>query len=148
MPLHRAPRGRGRVASCESPAIDRVDVASGITRGVRDLSTSIRIRLAADAGRCWMRSQASPYGNPAVTARCGTRRVMIVMAPSSSTAATLSYTSHAGGTANVLCLIARDAFMGSDDKRNLAIFRRDRQGLVGGVDRAAPFQRLRLERKA
>lgn len=73
---------------------------------------------------------------------------MIVMAPISSTAATLSHTSHAGGTANVLCLIARDAFMNSDDERNLPIFRRDRQGLVGGVDRAAPFQRLRLERKA
>lgn len=60
----------------------------------------------------------------------------------------LSYTSHAGGTANVLHPIAKDVFMGSDDERNLLIFRRDRQGHVEALIERRKFNDLRLRRAA
>ena len=40
----------------------------------------------------------------------------------------LSYVTKPGGPANVLEPIAKDVFMGSDDERNLLIFRRDDRG--------------------
>lgn len=59
----------------------------------------------------------------------------------------LDYTSHAGGKANVMHPIARDVFMGSDDERNLLIFRRDRQGRVEALIERRKFNDLRLSRE-
>lgn len=58
----------------------------------------------------------------------------------------LSYTTHAGGTANVLQPVAKDVFMGSDDERNLIIFRRDAHGRVDAVIERRKFNDLRLAR--
>jgi hypothetical protein len=63
-------------------------------------------------------------------------------------AGVLGYTTHPGGTTNVLHAIAKDVFMGSDDERNLLIFRRDRQGRVEALIERRKFNDLRLERKA
>ena len=58
----------------------------------------------------------------------------------------LSYVSKPGGPANVLEPIARDVFMGSDDERNLLIFRRDEHGKVDGLIERRKFNDLRLNR--
>lgn len=56
----------------------------------------------------------------------------------------LSYTTHAGGPANVLEPIAKDVFMGSDDERNLLVFRRNEHGAVGELIERRKFNDLRL----
>jgi hypothetical protein len=58
----------------------------------------------------------------------------------------LGYTTRAGGPANVLQPIAKDVFMGSDDERNLIIFRRDSQGHVDALIERRKFNDLRLAR--
>ena len=58
----------------------------------------------------------------------------------------LGYTTHAGGPVNVLQPVAKDVFMGSDDERNLIIFRRDRQGHVDALIERRKFNDLRLVR--
>jgi hypothetical protein len=60
----------------------------------------------------------------------------------------LSYITKLGGTANVLEPIAKDVFMGSDDERNLLIFRRDAQGKVNALIERRKFNDLRLAREA
>lgn len=60
----------------------------------------------------------------------------------------LSYTTHAGGTANVLQPIAKDVFMGSDDERNLFIFRRDTHGRVDTLIERRKFNDLHLARES
>jgi Domain of unknown function (DUF4440) len=59
----------------------------------------------------------------------------------------LSYVSKPGGSANVLEPIAKDVFMGSDDERNLLIFRRDAQGKVSALIERRKFNDLRLARE-
>lgn len=58
----------------------------------------------------------------------------------------LGYTTHAGGATNVLQPIAKDVFMGSDDERNLIIFRRDSHGRVDALIERRKFNDLRLAR--
>lgn len=58
----------------------------------------------------------------------------------------LSYVTHPGGRPNVLHPIARDVFMGSDDERNLLIFRRDDHGRVDALIERRKFNDLRLVR--
>jgi hypothetical protein len=58
----------------------------------------------------------------------------------------LSYVTKPGGPANVLEAIAKDVFMGSDDERNLLIFRRDAQGKVNALIERRKFNDLRLAR--
>ncbi|WP_426699853.1 nuclear transport factor 2 family protein [Rhodanobacter sp. Col0626] len=58
----------------------------------------------------------------------------------------LAYTSHAGGPANVLHPIAKDVFVGSDDERNLLIFRRDQKGHIVALIERRKFNDLRLNR--
>jgi hypothetical protein len=60
----------------------------------------------------------------------------------------LGYAPAPGETVNVLHAIAKDVFMGSDDERNLLIFRRDRRGHVEALIERRKFNDLRLERKA
>ena len=59
---------------------------------------------------------------------------------------TLGYTTHAGGPVNVLQPVAKDVFMGSDDERNLIIFRRDRHGRIDALIERRKFNDLRLLR--
>ncbi|MFZ0869942.1 MAG: nuclear transport factor 2 family protein [Rhodanobacter sp.] len=56
----------------------------------------------------------------------------------------LSYVTKPGGPANVLEPIAKDVFMGSDDERNLLVFRRDAQGKVNALIERRKFNDLRL----
>ncbi|WP_266183605.1 nuclear transport factor 2 family protein [Dyella humicola] len=58
----------------------------------------------------------------------------------------LSYVTKPGGPANVLEPIAKDVFMGSDDERNLLIFRRDAHGRVNALIERRKFNDLRLTR--
>jgi hypothetical protein len=58
----------------------------------------------------------------------------------------LGYTTRAGGPVNVLQPIAKDVFMGSDDERNLIIFRRDSHGRVDAMIERRKFNDLRLVR--
>ena len=58
----------------------------------------------------------------------------------------LGYTTRAGGPVNVLQPIAKDVFMGSDDERNLIIFRRDGKGHVDALIERRKFNDLRLVR--
>lgn len=58
----------------------------------------------------------------------------------------LSYVTKPGGPANVLEPIAKDVFMGSDDERNLLIFRRDAQGKVNAIIERRKFNDLSLAR--
>lgn len=59
----------------------------------------------------------------------------------------LSYVTKPGGPANVLEPIAKDVFMGSDDERNLLIFRRDEHGKVNALIERRKFNDLRLTRE-
>lgn len=56
----------------------------------------------------------------------------------------VSYTTHAGGTSNVLQPIAHDVFMGSDDERNLLIFHRGADGKVDALIERRKFNDLKL----
>lgn len=58
----------------------------------------------------------------------------------------LGYTTRAGGPVNVLQPIAKDVFMGSDDERNLIIFRRGSNGRVDALIERRKFNDLRLVR--
>jgi Domain of unknown function (DUF4440) len=58
----------------------------------------------------------------------------------------LSYVTKPGGPKNVLEPIAKDVFMGSDDERNLLIFRRDARGKVNALIERRKFNDLRLAR--
>lgn len=58
----------------------------------------------------------------------------------------LGYITRAGGPVNVLQPIAKDVFMGSDDERNLVIFRRDGKGQVDTLIERRKFNDLRLAR--
>lgn len=58
----------------------------------------------------------------------------------------LSYVTRPGGPANMLEPIAKDVFMGSDDERNLLIFRRDGHGKVDALIERRKFNDLRLTR--
>ncbi|HET7223160.1 MAG TPA: nuclear transport factor 2 family protein [Rhodanobacteraceae bacterium] len=58
----------------------------------------------------------------------------------------LGYATHAGGSVNVLQPVAKDVFMGSDDERNLIIFRRDSKGHVDALIERRKFNDLRLVR--
>lgn len=58
----------------------------------------------------------------------------------------LRLVSRPGAPANVLQPIAKDVFMGSDDERNLFIFRRDAQGKVDALIERRKFNDLRLQR--
>lgn len=60
----------------------------------------------------------------------------------------LGYTTRAGGPVNVLQPIAKDVFMGSDDERNLIIFRRDGKGHVDALIERRKFNDLHLVRVA
>lgn len=60
----------------------------------------------------------------------------------------LSYVSRPGGPANVLEPVAKDVFMGSDDERNLLIFRRDKHGRVNALIERRKFNDLRLTRES
>jgi hypothetical protein len=59
----------------------------------------------------------------------------------------LGYVTHAGGPVNRLEPIARDVFMGSDDERNLLIFRRDAGGHVTELIERRKFNDLHLVRE-
>jgi hypothetical protein len=59
----------------------------------------------------------------------------------------LSYVTRPGGPANVLEPIAKDVFMGSDDERNLLIFRRDEHGKVTALIERRKFNDLRLSKQ-
>jgi hypothetical protein len=59
----------------------------------------------------------------------------------------LSYVTRPGGPANVLEPIAKDVFMGSDDERNLFIFRRDEHGKVDALIERRKFNDLRLAKE-
>lgn len=59
----------------------------------------------------------------------------------------LSYVTKPGATANVLEPIAKDVFMGSDDERNVLIFRRDAKGKVNALVERRKFNDLRLARE-
>lgn len=65
-----------------------------------------------------------------------------------NTGGELSYTTHPGGTPNVLQPLGEDIFMGSDDERNLLIFHRDADGKVDEVIERRKFNDLRLARDA
>lgn len=56
----------------------------------------------------------------------------------------LGYTTKAGGSFNRLDPIARDVFMGTDDEKNLLIFRRDGAGHVTGLIERRKFNDLHL----
>ena len=58
----------------------------------------------------------------------------------------LSYVTKPGGPENVLEPVAKDVFMGSDDERNLLVFRRDAQGRVNALIERRKFNDLRLAR--
>lgn len=58
----------------------------------------------------------------------------------------LSYSTHAGGAPNVLQPLGGDIFMGSDDERNLLIFRRGADGKVNEVIERRKFNDLTLVR--
>jgi hypothetical protein len=58
----------------------------------------------------------------------------------------LSYSTRAGGTANVLQPLGGDIFMGSDDERNLLLFRRGADGKVNEVIERRKFNDLTLLR--
>jgi ketosteroid isomerase-like protein len=58
----------------------------------------------------------------------------------------LSYTTRADGTPNVLQPLGGDVFMGSDDERNLLIFRRGANGKVDKVIERRKFNDLSLVR--
>ena len=58
----------------------------------------------------------------------------------------LSYTTHPGGTPNVLQPLGEDIFMGSDDERNLLIFHRGADGKVDEVIERRKFNDLTLLR--
>ncbi|PTR34296.1 uncharacterized protein DUF4440 [Luteibacter sp. OK325] len=58
----------------------------------------------------------------------------------------LSYTTHAGGTPNMLEPLGGDIFMGSDDERNILIFRRGVDGKVDKVIERRKFNDLTLVR--
>ncbi len=58
----------------------------------------------------------------------------------------LSIVTRAGAPANRLQPIGKDVFMGSDDERNLFIFRRDAQGKVNALIERRKFNDLQLER--
>lgn len=58
----------------------------------------------------------------------------------------LSYTTHAGGTPNVLQPLGGDVFMGSDDERNLLIFRRGTDGKIDALVERRKFNDLTLGR--
>jgi hypothetical protein len=58
----------------------------------------------------------------------------------------LSYTTHKGGTPNVLEPIGKDVFMGSDDERNIIIFHRDAHGAVDALIERRKFNDFRLAR--
>lgn len=60
----------------------------------------------------------------------------------------LSFATKPGGPANVLEPIAKDVFMGSDDERNLFIFRRDAHGKVVELIERRKFNDLRLTRES
>lgn len=64
----------------------------------------------------------------------------------SSAHGVLSYFTRPGGPANVLEPIAKDVFMGSDDERNLLIFRRGEHGKVDALIERRKFNDLRLTR--
>jgi len=59
----------------------------------------------------------------------------------------LSYATRPGGPANLLEPIAKDVFMGSDDERNLLIFRRDEHGKVSALIERRKFNDLQLTRE-
>lgn len=58
----------------------------------------------------------------------------------------LSYVTKPGGPEHRLEPIAKDVFMGSDDERNLLIFRRDEHGKVNALIERRKFNDLRLIR--
>jgi hypothetical protein len=58
----------------------------------------------------------------------------------------LTYVTKPDGPINVLDPIAKDVFMGSDDERNLLIFRRDEHGKVNALIERRKFNDLRLTR--
>lgn len=60
----------------------------------------------------------------------------------------LSYVTRSGAPANVLEPIAKDVFMGSDDERNLLIFRRDEHGKVDALIERRKFNDLRLVKES
>ncbi|MBE1160704.1 nuclear transport factor 2 family protein [Dyella acidiphila] len=60
----------------------------------------------------------------------------------------LSYTTHPGGTANVLEPIGKDVFMGSDDERNIIIFHRNAQGAVDMLIERRKFNDFHLMRES
>lgn len=59
---------------------------------------------------------------------------------------TLRLATRPGATANALEPIAKDVFMGSDDERNLFIFRRDASGKVHALIERRKFNDLHLDR--
>jgi len=65
----------------------------------------------------------------------------------SSKRGVLSYVTKPGGQPNVLEPLAKDVFMGSDDERNLLIFRRDEHGKVNALIERRKFNDLRLTRE-
>jgi hypothetical protein len=65
-----------------------------------------------------------------------------------NTSGELSFTTHPGGTPNVLQPLGEDIFMGSDDEKNLLIFRRGADGKVDEVIERRKFNDLRLARDA
>lgn len=60
----------------------------------------------------------------------------------------LSYTTHQGGTPNVLEPLGKDVFMGSDDERNIFIFHRDAHGKVDALIERRKFNDFRLARES
>jgi hypothetical protein len=54
----------------------------------------------------------------------------------------------AGGTAHALDAVAKDVFMGSDDERNLLIFRRNDAGKITGLVERRKFNDLQMTRDA
>lgn len=59
---------------------------------------------------------------------------------------TLQVATRPGAPAHALEPVARDVFMGSDDERNLLIFRRDASGKVDALIERRKFNDLRLDR--
>jgi hypothetical protein len=64
----------------------------------------------------------------------------------SSVQGELRMTTRPGAKPNLLQPIARDVFMGSDDERNLFIFRRGADGKVNALIERRKFNDLRLDR--
>ena len=60
----------------------------------------------------------------------------------------LGYVTRTGGPFKTVEPMARDVFMGTDDERNLLIFRRDAAGRVTGLVERRKFNDLRLKRDA